>query len=833
MGKNKRKELIRRPSNGPAAVATPVPAAVLSLAPASANPEEAIQQATNVALERATEEDLAQLADPDHVVPVGTNVPELVQKASAVIVVLEAQKVRFDKQLEALEKEKEALKKREDGVHKRTAELDALVLTLKDEKSGLAAERRAISKRDEELNERESHVKELELQAEAGFADRFRQWLGGFEEQRSALHTEIDALRKRIVEERQAWERERGRAYDELQTECEKARKENHERLAAMRDQADIEIQQHRKQLLEEHAALALAKSRIRSEQAALAAEKEILAENQARQDMRVERLSASRVEQLNQLVFERDEQLAVARADRDRLSRRLVLREEADRQFGNRTPEEVMESLRILKQERDELQTRLAVVPGADTIERLRKLEEASEQAQTERIRLLEENRSLKSQLARTQIAVTEIESLRDQKAALESSRDLLEAALKELRSDVEERIRRSDGRCPFPTSAAMDTNDDLQTGVPTKDSLPNLEAFIEDLRHRIADDSVTGKSLFYSKRDLRCFVGGMAMSRMHLLQGISGTGKTSLPVAFARAIGAGVKIIEIQAGWRDRQDLVGHYNAFERKFYESEFLLALYRAGCPRFRSTPYIIVLDEMNLSHPEQYFAEFLSKLEQDQHLQKLELTTEAVEPAPSLFEQGRLLPLPPNVWFVGTANHDETTKDFAPKTYDRAHVMELPRHPGAFDVKPWRDQDALSMAALTNAFDSARRRFGDSVGKAYEFLDQHLGDTLQKRFGVGWGNRLERQLTNYVPVIRASGGHLGEALDHIIATKLIRNIRNRHDNRPEHIKELLDEVSGGLQLIDPAWMRTITDESEIASVTMLREEYDKLGGDIIE
>jgi predicted kinase len=72
--------------------------------------------------------------------------------------------------------------------------------------------------------------------------------------------------------------------------------------------------------------------------------------------------------------------------------------------------------------------------------------------------------------------------------------------------------------------------------------------------------------------------------MSRLHLLQGISGTGKTSLPIAFASAIGAGCKAIEVQAGWRDRQDLIGHYNAFEKKFYESEFLLALYRAGCPQ---------------------------------------------------------------------------------------------------------------------------------------------------------------------------------------------------------------------------------------------------------
>ncbi|MBN0287701.1 AAA family ATPase, partial [Pseudomonas aeruginosa] len=95
---------------------------------------------------------------------------------------------------------------------------------------------------------------------------------------------------------------------------------------------------------------------------------------------------------------------------------------------------------------------------------------------------------------------------------------------------------------------------------------------------------------------------------------QGISGTGKTSLAKAFAKAMGGFCTDIAVQAGWRDRDDLLGHYNAFERRFYEKDCLQALYRAQTPRWRDTCNVILLDEMNLSRPEQYFAEFLSALE---------------------------------------------------------------------------------------------------------------------------------------------------------------------------------------------------------------------------
>ena len=98
--------------------------------------------------------------------------------------------------------------------------------------------------------------------------------------------------------------------------------------------------------------------------------------------------------------------------------------------------------------------------------------------------------------------------------------------------------------------------------------------------------------------------------MSQLHIFQGISGTGKTSLAKAFAKAMGGHCTDIAVQAGWRDRDDLLGHYNAFEKRFYERDCLQGLYRAQTDAYKDRCNIILLDEMNLSRPEQYFAEFL-------------------------------------------------------------------------------------------------------------------------------------------------------------------------------------------------------------------------------
>ena len=284
--------------------------------------------------------------------------------------------------------------------------------------------------------------------------------------------------------------------------------------------------------------------------------------------------------------------------------------------------------------------------------------------------------------------------------------------------------------------------------------------------------------------------------MSRLHILQGISGTGKTSLPIAFARAVGGGCEIISVQAGWRDKGDLIGHFNAFEKKFYEQATLQALYKAQCPTYADRPYIIVLDEMNISRPEQYFAEFLSALELDPIKRKLTLMTSSQNNAPELLIDGKGIKIPENVWFVGTANHDETTYEFADKTYDRAHLMTLPRHKHTFEVDKTLGPVTFSFSSLEEAFEEASKKHADTVASIIQEMDDSdFLEVLDNEFNVNWGNRFERHLMRFIPVMLECGSNIGIALDHMLATKVLREGKatGRYDTDGENIDNLIEAL----------------------------------------
>jgi hypothetical protein len=262
----------------------------------------------------------------------------------------------------------------------------------------------------------------------------------------------------------------------------------------------------------------------------------------------------------------------------------------------------------------------------------------------------------------------------------------------------------------------------------------------------------------------------------------------------------------VEVQAGWRDRQDLVGYYNAFHRHYYATNFLQALYKAGTPGYRDRLFLVVLDEINLSRPEQFFADFLSALEQPMDARRLTLVNDPVTQAPRLMVEGRHLPIPPNVWFVGTANHDESTAEFADKTYDRAHVMEMPRKTDAahFDVQGRGKRYPISFEKLEAAFEGAAAARESDVRKATAWLRStpFAGD-LQQRFRVGWGNRLENQLARYLPVVVEAGGSVGEAMDHLLVTKVLRKLKDRHDVRAAALEELSTKVQTAWDKLDKA------------------------------
>ena len=115
----------------------------------------------------------------------------------------------------------------------------------------------------------------------------------------------------------------------------------------------------------------------------------------------------------------------------------------------------------------------------------------------------------------------------------------------------------------------------------------------------------------MFYPISTIRYFISGMATSKIIILEGISGTGKTSLPYAMGKFLKYDTSIIPVQPSWRDKSELVGYFNEFTKRFNETDFLKALYEAT---YREDVGLIVLDEMNLARVEYYFAEILSLLE---------------------------------------------------------------------------------------------------------------------------------------------------------------------------------------------------------------------------
>jgi hypothetical protein len=413
------------------------------------------------------------------------------------------------------------------------------------------------------------------------------------------------------------------------------------------------------------------------------------------------------------------------------------------------------------------------------------------------------------------------------NEKEAMEASNSRLRKALDDLRGDLALSIADDQKRSQFEHCAAMDQNTLLQTPSQLYKETTDLRAFAKDLRDRIALSQGRGKELYYSEQDIRAFLGGLAMSRLHILQGISGTGKTSLPLAFARAMGdrqaSNCKLIEIQAGWRDRQDLIGYFNAFEGRFYETDFFKAIYEAQTPLYRDQIYIVLLDEMNLSRPEQYFADFLSKLEQAESgkTPTLSLQSDLNKPFPNLF-QNKELAIPPNIWFIGTANQDETTLEFADKTYDRSHVMELHQQAEAFNVGKTEPRPPVSYSALTDAFNEARKNHPNKAKESWEFINKSELRDLLKRFRLGWGNRLKRQVDSFVPVVVAAGGTVGEATDHIFATKVLRKLRDRHDTPTDDLKKLQTYIAENWQLLDQS-------SNPVQSLNILQEEIHRLSG----
>ncbi len=310
-----------------------------------------------------------------------------------------------------------------------------------------------------------------------------------------------------------------------------------------------------------------------------------------------------------------------------------------------------------------------------------------------------------------------------------------------------------------------------------------------LNELVKRFINFSASKLGLFYDRKIISAFFAGMATSNTMILEGISGTGKTSLPYAMGKFFGNDADIIAVQPSWRDRAEMIGYLNEFTKRFNETDFLKAIYETT---YRDDICIIVLDEMNLARIEYYFAEFLSLLEMpDPDQWWVDIVPDNQPGDPKNFINGKIL-LPQNVWFVGTANKDDSTFTITDKVYDRATPIEINAKAAYIDA-PQTEGVTLSFDYLRDLFRISLKDHPLSI-KSLENLEK-LDLFITKNLKVTFGNRIMKQIRAFVPVYVACGGSEVEALDYMVARKIFRKFESLN------LPFLQDEINELSTLID--------------------------------
>ncbi|MDE6414028.1 MAG: AAA family ATPase [Anaeroplasmataceae bacterium] len=323
---------------------------------------------------------------------------------------------------------------------------------------------------------------------------------------------------------------------------------------------------------------------------------------------------------------------------------------------------------------------------------------------------------------------------------------------------------------------------------------TLPNLVRFVVDYARE------SRLHLSYSLEDIATFVAGLGASRLTILQGMSGTGKTSLPKIFAEAIMGNCEVVEVESSWRDKNELLGYYNEFSKCFTPKKFTQCLYKARLNA--EVPTFIVLDEMNLSRIEYYFSDFLSLMEHEEHMRKIKLlniklyrTLNHEQLSYYGLTEGHTIEIPTNVWFIGTANRDESTFEISDKVYDRAQTMNFnKRAPKIHSFSEPLDQRFVTYDLIAKLFAEAKESY------SFEAEDDKIIQKVEKLlapYNISFGNRILKQMEDFVKIYCACFGDkdavLKDAVEKIVLSKVVSKLEYKIVENKEALAVEFDKL----------------------------------------
>lgn len=659
-------------------------------------------------------------------------------------------------------------------------------------------------------------------------------------EAKASADAAIEGATQKANEIREAAEKER---IEKLTSAAEEAREVWKSQIEDLKKQIE-DISRREKELHD-------AQLKLDSDRQDFEFEKEALDDEKAYVQRRKERYDSSspaKVEELEVELKDEKSKYGMLIEKYEALSKRLeetqvlldTVKTEIESSNGGKKIVSVREIIAEMQEFREKYE-RLAAVyekyPDDASISALEEKAQRAEKLERENSALEQERNRYREEAVAARNASKELEVVRQE---VEATNALNEHLLQELESHKTALESRTGDTCPSLSKVDAETEDpdfvaDINRRVQ-RTSLGSLRDIVFHVKN-YAGSRNKDERLYYTDNDIRAFLAGMAVSRLIILQGMSGTGKSSLPRIFSEAISGFNRLIPVESSWRDRNELLGYYNDFNKKFNAKSFTIELYRSTKKRCKEVPTFIVLDEMNLARIEYYFSDFLAILQEPDHDKWLiELVSSDMRTLPmelpeevkqkmrkddptvfAIWERiersrqgdlksetsdeekemltsylaklgrltgakdlidGRKIRVTDNIWFIGTANQDESTFEISDKVYDRAQVVSLNRKGVSEGKYANTEKKYISVTDLIKLFEGAINAYKkkDEVEARLEELDAVLMD----EFDISFGNRIVTQTVDFAAVFTAAGGSLEDALDYQISTKILRKVISSDD-----------------------------------------------------
>lgn len=372
-----------------------------------------------------------------------------------------------------------------------------------------------------------------------------------------------------------------------------------------------------------------------------------------------------------------------------------------------------------------------------------------------------------------------------------------------------VKSNVEIGDRERVFPTLSRIDTEHDGYVVESTETDDITLSELCERFRNYLAKE----EKLYFDIDVIRFFISGFAASHFEILEGLSGTGKSSLPRYFAKFANGRVLFMPVQATWRDKSNILGFFNEFSTTYTETEFLVELYHANYNP--DEIHFFVLDEMNISRVEYYFADLLSVLEYPKDQWKLKVMQLPYDFLPPMKLENGVIQIPTNSYFVGTANKDDSTFTITDKVYDRAITIEFLDKNPPFEVDGNAEKIHLSASKLDSLYSEAINVEDNRMTEEDYAKLNTVCEYVYEQFGIAIGNRIMNQIDNIVPVFVACGGTKETAIDFMISKKLVSKIEGRFE---EYVKDALNNL---IQLLHKTYGVGVLSITEKAALNIMK------------